>query len=956
MAHESGRTLRSEDELAHYRIVGPLGAGGMGEVYLAQDRTLERNVALKILPPDLVRSEDRVRRFMLEAKSASSLSHPNIVTIYEIGEDAVRSPGAEPSSSVHYISMELVNGKTLSALIHDERTDLRTLLGWLGQAADGLAKAHGAGIVHRDLKPGNIMVTNDGYAKVLDFGLAKLTEKRAGAADASATGGPALTQDATGVGVIVGTVGYMAPEQVAGKSIDHRADIFSFGCILYEAATRRAPFAAETSVETMHRILNEKPAPIEEINPQVPAELRRLIRRCLAKNPEQRLQSMKDLALELREIVDDYDALSASASSGSVIGGAAAMGAPARRGLSPAVIALAAVVVLALAAAGWWAMSRGGKPAQDRAFSKMRMTTVTSRGDVRDCALSADGRYLAYTAGRPGAITLRVHQVATGSDVEVVPPSRDAIDSPSFTPDGNYLYFRMRRRDAQSYSALYQVPSLGGTPQERAFDVDSRATFAPDGKRLVFWRNVPTEGENRLVEYDLDAAKERIVTAVKHGEYPAGAPAWSPDGRQIAAALFSPEADLTTTIALFDPATGKRRDHTSLPRTVGAELTWLADGSGFAMAAQQVTSSGTAQLFLVGYPDKSLQRVTNDFQDYSGVGASGGEEAIGAVRQTRLSNVWVVSADGGEPRPLTRAANPENSPGGLAAPDSATLVFGAARDAGYHLWSIPVTGGEPRMLTSGSTQSVNPAGAAGRVIFDRLGADGVHVWTMNADGSDLTQRTTGSGEQHGGVSRDGRWLGYGRYSERGTVRFLALPAGTAGPVLTTINGIHDYTADGQRVLVGRYARDERGLQRTMLSLNPLDGSAATDSVLLPGDAAGARLSPDQRGIDYIATSDSAANLRRLGFGGGTPTPVTRFTSGRVTSFVHSPDGSRLAIVVRDGPTENVWVADGDGSNPRQMTQFTGEEVFELVWVDAHRTIAIGAGTLTNDVVLVRDFR
>src|SRR5262245_57766666 len=183
MTNRAPKTLRPEDEVSHYRIVSPLGAGGMGEVYLAQDQSLERNVALKVLPPDLVRNEERVRRFVLEAKSASSLSHPNIVTIYEIGQDAVRSPGEPPSDPVHFISMELVSGKTLSTLIHEDKTDLRTLLGYLAQAAEGLAKAHAAGIVHRDLKPGNIMVSSDGFAKVLDFGLAKLTEKRAGGSD-----------------------------------------------------------------------------------------------------------------------------------------------------------------------------------------------------------------------------------------------------------------------------------------------------------------------------------------------------------------------------------------------------------------------------------------------------------------------------------------------------------------------------------------------------------------------------------------------------------------------------------------------------------------------------------------------------------------------------------------------------------------------------------------------------
>src|SRR5437773_8336522 len=206
------RTLEPGSHISHYRVVGPLGAGGMGEVYLAQDLSLERNVALKVLPPHLIRNEERVRRFVLEAKSASSLSHPNIVTIYEIGQDAVRSREGETSaeaaaSPVHFISMELVSGETLAAKIHHEKTDLRTLLGYLAQAAEGLAKAHAAGIVHRDLKPSNIMVSKDGFAKILDFGLAKLTEKQS--ADPDVTSAPTMVADATDAGAVLGTAGYM---------------------------------------------------------------------------------------------------------------------------------------------------------------------------------------------------------------------------------------------------------------------------------------------------------------------------------------------------------------------------------------------------------------------------------------------------------------------------------------------------------------------------------------------------------------------------------------------------------------------------------------------------------------------------------------------------------------------------------------------------------------------------
>jgi hypothetical protein len=400
------------------------------------------------------------------------LNHPNIVTIYEIGEDAVRSPGEPESAPVHFISMELVSGKTLTTLIHEDKTDLRTLLGYLAQAAEGLAKAHAAGIVHRDLKPSNIMVSADGFAKVLDFGLAKLTEKREVGPDV--TSAPTLGADGTSAGVVVGTAGYMAPEQVQGKVVDHRADIFSFGCILYEAATHQRPFAAETGVETMHKILHEKPKPVEELNPQAPAELRRLIRRCLAKSPDQRLQSMKDLAIELREIVDEYDSLSASASSGSMASGSVTA-APARRPMAWAWIAGVIVVAAAIAVA-WWGLRRGTPRGQ--AYQSMRMSTQTSRGDVLDCVISPDGRLLAYLTGAAGRASLRVRQVATGSDVQVL-AATEGLQSPSFSPDGNYLFYLAVKPDARTYRTLFQIPSLGGSPIERTFDVDSRASFSP---------------------------------------------------------------------------------------------------------------------------------------------------------------------------------------------------------------------------------------------------------------------------------------------------------------------------------------------------------------------------------------------------------------------------------------------------------------------------------------------
>ena len=288
MATETGT------KLGRYEIRSKLGEGGMGEVYLAEDTRLHRKVALKILPSELAANKDRMRRFEQEAQAAAALNHPNIAHIYEIGE----------SGGVNFIAMEFVDGVTLREKIHQERTELRKLLRYLQHAAEGLAKAHAAGIVHRDLKPDNIMITRDGHAKILDFGLAKLIERPPmSGADSSEVATAVMPQHST-PGAIMGTVGYMSPEQAQGKTkeIDQRSDIFSFGCILFEAATGQKPFAGDSVVKSLHMVIYESAPPIADLNPSAPAELQRIVRRCLAKDPDERYQSIKEVAIELKEL------------------------------------------------------------------------------------------------------------------------------------------------------------------------------------------------------------------------------------------------------------------------------------------------------------------------------------------------------------------------------------------------------------------------------------------------------------------------------------------------------------------------------------------------------------------------------------------------------------------------------------------------------------------------------
>src|SRR5215208_390445 len=289
-------SLPPNTRIDRYEIRSLLGKGGMGEVYLAEDTTLRRLVALKLLPAAAA-NEDRMRRFVLEAKAAAALSHPHIAQIFEIGEH----------EGTHYIAMELVDGVTLRVKIHSERTELRKLLKYLQQVAEGLAKAHAAGIVHRDLKPDNIMITRDDYAKILDFGLAKLVEtQRAlglGGALPSEVGTRIMAQQSL-AGMVMGTAGYMSPEQAQGrvKEIDQRSDIFSFGCILFEAATGHKPFEGQDILDTLHKIVHAPTPLIKERNANAPDELQRIVRRCLAKDREERYQTIKDVALELKEV------------------------------------------------------------------------------------------------------------------------------------------------------------------------------------------------------------------------------------------------------------------------------------------------------------------------------------------------------------------------------------------------------------------------------------------------------------------------------------------------------------------------------------------------------------------------------------------------------------------------------------------------------------------------------
>ena len=948
------RTLQPEDRIAHYKIIGPLGAGGMGEVYLAHDETLERDIALKVLPAEIVRSEDRVKRFVMEAKSASSLSHPHIVTIYEIGHDRVRSAdGSEPSEDeVQYIAMELIRGKTLKDLIHQDRLDLKTLLGHLAQAAEGLSKAHAAGIIHRDLKPGNIMVTTDGYAKVLDFGLAKLTERAS--TDPDMTSAPTAAGDLTGAGVILGTLGYMSPEQVKGKSVDHRSDVFSFGCILYEAATRTRPFAADSGLDSLHKIVHDQPEAVDNLNPQAPADLRRLIRRCLAKNPDQRLQSIKDLAIELREIVDEYDALSASATSGSALSGPAP--APRRNPAMTAGIVAAVILGLGGIAFGVWSMMRfpAAGSSTGRPFQSVQMRSLMSDDQIQGAVLSPDGRYLAYIKGPAGHWSLWVRQVATGSDVEVLKPQAIVIRGVSFSPDGNYIYYLGRDTETPLYSALFEIPSLGGEPRKRIFDIDSAISFSPDGKRAAFVRGMPQDNVDQVMIADLGTGQTRVLAKAMHpSRFPFVRPAWSPDGSMIAAYKVTMEGGYRAALSGFHAETGEEETITEpAPVQVGGEAGWLPDGSGL-IGTRQPRPGLSDQVFYFPWPPGEPVQITNDLDTYQNVSVTSDGSSIGALRTSIEQNLWIVAPEGGPPRQVTARSRSEGI-SDLEPLANGRIAFAAMKDRHKQIWSVEPDGTGRRQITDleGWSFDLRPLpGGAGLVFTHFAEAEGIgKIWRVDLDGGNLRRLTDGPGEFLRAVSPDGKTLlttgldrgrGIGRVPADGGDSVAFIPE-ASDP---------DYSPDG-KLLVYTIQREIEGRVRSVWQVIPADGGEILAEIVPPGDATVRRWLPDGSGMTYLHIEDGVQNIWKHAVGGKDPGRITGFTEGRIGAYAHSPDGSTIAVVRMTGGVPNLWIVRAEGNRPAPLTDFPTGQIFEIAWKSDGDGIVLRQGDISREVVLI----
>ena len=764
--------------LSHYRILEKLGEGGMGVVYAAEDTKLSRQVALKVLSSDIASSDEKRKRLHREAKVVAALSHPNIVHVYSV----------EEVDDTFFITMELVHGKSLKELLPAGGLELPRFFQIAVPLVSAVAAAHALGITHRDLKPDNVMMTEDGDVKILDFGLAKVRQ-----AVSLDSGSESPTQSATHVGQIAGTFSYMSPEQAEGRTVDTRSDLFSLGIMFFEMLTGRKPFEGETAPAAISSVLKDTPPSVAELKGGIPRDLARLVKRCLVKDPTRRCQSALDLRNELDEIRTEMTLKPPGDSE-------------APRSTNKLWFGIALAFLAGALASRMLSFVDRSRDPRD-AMRLVNPVQVTSAGGTEDGPTwSPDAGRLAYESNESGNWDIWVAHVGGGAPVNLTADNDGDDQSPSWSPDGREIAFLSNRNDSKG---LYSIPSLGGSPRKLLtldWDGFSRPSWSQDGTSvLVHLSNdavqalhlpsgktsrttLPNHESNELIDiswspdgrwfsyveglfssFNPEVAKLWIVSVdggepipVTDGLSKDLRPTWSPDGR-----TFFFVSNRGGAMDLWQQRL--RDDQTSRGQarrvSTGMEIRSFAfsgDGAKLAVSrGRRISNVWRVPILtdrLATWADAEQLTADNAFIQYFDVAPDGSGLVIGSDRAGN-QDLWLVSLDDGQMTQLTTHPTPEDAP--RFSPDGAEIAFRSYQSGNQEIWVIPANGGPGRQLTfhpgEDSVPTWSPDGD--EIAFITRRAGNRDVWVVPAKGGDPRPfTTTDSGEYFPAYSPNGDWL------------------------------------------------------------------------------------------------------------------------------------------------------------------------------------------------------